>query len=275
MTVPAELRRLHRADHHDVELAAPGRHAGCDDLTQGALVEDRVVDVDVALCCEERWREMRQILHVRRVGDRDVDRAAGVRPRSRVPTALAAGQDRSADREQDCDHTEAHRACHGSPPPGCSGRSLTAQAARSPGGGNQRKNAALVLTAQPRHRRAGLPQHQVRSDRRSSDCSGAASTTSSTSSSTSRCPAPAAAAGPADTTAVRSSAPRPRGPTVTPWRPSPPAHRPPRPGAGLNHQRSWAIRDRTPVGPVVPVRGRQSGGRRVGAAGFEPATARV
>jgi len=45
---------------------------------------------------------MREVLRIRRVDDRDVDRAAAVRPTALVVVAEAADQDGPADGEQNC-----------------------------------------------------------------------------------------------------------------------------------------------------------------------------
>src|SRR5919106_6424884 len=52
---------------------------------------------------------MREVLHLRVIDDRDVDRAAALRPALLIVVAPAAGQDRSPDREQDCDQGKARR----------------------------------------------------------------------------------------------------------------------------------------------------------------------
>src|SRR4051794_31373741 len=58
---------------------------------------------------------MREVLHLRVVDDRDVDRAATVRPTALIVVIPAARQHRSPDREQNCDQGTAHRSSYRSP----------------------------------------------------------------------------------------------------------------------------------------------------------------
>ena len=114
VAVPAELRRLERSDHDHVELAAPGRHVARGHLAQRPLVEDRVVHLDAGLLGEQRGREVRDVLHLRVVDDRDVDRAAARRRprRRRRPRSPRAPARRAAPRS-----TQSARYLSWSPPP--------------------------------------------------------------------------------------------------------------------------------------------------------------
>jgi hypothetical protein len=71
---------LRRAEHHQIKLMAASGYVCVGDFSQRVFfVQDRAVDRNVGLGREELRREACEILCVRRVDQRDADRAATVR----------------------------------------------------------------------------------------------------------------------------------------------------------------------------------------------------